>query len=416
MHDVVVVGGRAAGATLAARLGARDLRVLVVDKATFPSPPAVPSSGTVHPGTMKLLDELGVDEAAYADDHALMKGMQIDVGPWFSAVLEFPESFGRAYVYGVNRAQFDAVLWNHLARYPSVERREGFSVAELLRDAEGRVIGVAGPEGKAEARCVVGADGRFSVVARKVGAEIVEQDDVHTSTVYYADWKGVQVPPDFHRIWVHSTARGLNVIFFAMPGGCYSINTHARSDRVNVQGNPQRYYEETVRSIPGVARKLEEAQQVSAVVGVKKIGNGYRRGFGEGWALVGDAMHYKDPVDGQGIYDALVGSKLLDVAIAAWLGGQSWQAAMADYEKAVVAETRAMFLATTDRLERDLYAEPPVPVIRTVMRWMLTDPGFGEALIRFLSREIPAERWPFRFEMVGAIVRGASRDIRKVFA
>jgi hypothetical protein len=127
-------------------------------------------------------------------------------------------------------------------------------------------------------------------------------------------------------------------------------------------------------------------------------------------------VHDKDPVDGQGIYDPLLGSKLLDAALAAWLGGQPWEAARAGYEKAVVAETRPMFLATTDRLTRDLYAEPAVPVIRTAMRWMMTDPGFGEAFIRFLSREIPAERWPFRSEMAAALFRGAGRDLRSLFA
>ncbi|HEU4758513.1 MAG TPA: FAD-dependent monooxygenase, partial [Dehalococcoidia bacterium] len=65
-YDVVIVGGRPAGATLAARLGARGHSVLVLDRAAFPSAPAVPSSPTVHPGGMRLLDELGIEERRYA--------------------------------------------------------------------------------------------------------------------------------------------------------------------------------------------------------------------------------------------------------------------------------------------------------------------------------------------------------------
>ena len=39
-YEVVIVGGRPAGASLAARLGERGVATLVIDKATFPSEPS----------------------------------------------------------------------------------------------------------------------------------------------------------------------------------------------------------------------------------------------------------------------------------------------------------------------------------------------------------------------------------------
>src|SRR5262249_35605749 len=155
--------------------------------------PAVPSSPTVHPGTMHLLDELGIAESGYADPTARQDFFVVEFHTFFSAVMKVPPMHGRDYAYGVDRRQFDLLLWKHLDRFPSVSRREGFPISGVLRDPSGRVAGVVGgPRGAEEriaARCVVGADGRWSRVAREVGAEVVEEDPVHVSTVHYADWK-----------------------------------------------------------------------------------------------------------------------------------------------------------------------------------------------------------------------------------
>lgn len=68
--DVIIVGGRPAGASLAARLGKLGRQVLVLERADLPSAPTVPSCPTLHMGTLALLDELELPEAAYADGAA----------------------------------------------------------------------------------------------------------------------------------------------------------------------------------------------------------------------------------------------------------------------------------------------------------------------------------------------------------
>lgn len=410
MYDVVIVGARPAGAALAAHLGARGVRVLIVDRATLPSLPAVPSSPVIYPSAMRLLDELGIDESSYADPHAIMRQFSFDFDPWWGTTLRMPTVAGRDYVRGIDRRQFDQTLWENLARYPSVERRAGFTVRDVLRDDGGRVCGVlGGDDERILAGLVVGADGRFSVVARSVRAPVVEEANDHTSTVYYADWEDVapaRLAPDGGHVCTNG--RGLDVLFFAMPKGRFSVNTHERSDRVDIAGDPQRYYLDAIRSMPTAARRLSNARQVSDVVGIKRIGNGYRQASGPGWALVGDALHYKDPVDGQGIYDALLEAKLLDAAFAT---GDT----MTTYAESVRAATRPMFLATTERLKRELYDEPPVPVIRTLIRWMMTDPAYQTQFLRYLSRDIPADGWLTPGLVAGAVLRGMGRDARALF-
>ncbi len=64
-YDVIIIGGRCAGASLALRLAGHNLKILLVDRATFPSLPSVPSAPFIHPGMMRLLDELGIPESEY---------------------------------------------------------------------------------------------------------------------------------------------------------------------------------------------------------------------------------------------------------------------------------------------------------------------------------------------------------------
>lgn len=367
---------------------------------------------------MALLDEIGIDEADYADEHACMRALHVELAGAFTAVMRVPSlAAGRDYVRGVDRYSFDDLLWRKLERFPSVERRSGFAVTNVIR-RDHRVVGIVGGS-KGErpreitARCVVGADGRFSLVARKVGAEVIEDAPEHTSTVYFANWSGVK--PIHHAYsagYVYATARGLDVLFFAMPDGRWSINTHARSDRVRINGDAERYYLDTLRSIPRVWQYIDRAERVSPIIGIKQIGNGYRRPSGPGWVLVGDALHYKDPADGQGIYDALIEAKLLDAALARWHSEESsWDAAMAQYRRDVWAATHSMFVVTTTRIKRELYSEPPMPIVRTVMRWMMTDPAYGEAFLRVQGRDCPPELLLSKSLAGGAALRGLGRDV-----
>ena len=138
--DVAIVGGRPAGASLAARLGARGVRVLVVDRAELHSQPAVPSCPVVYPSSMRLLDEIGMNEAEYSEVSGRIRLLVIKFHTHFDASFPLPMMFGRDYVYGIDRAHFDHALWAHLAKYPSVTARRGFAFQDLVRDEGGQVV------------------------------------------------------------------------------------------------------------------------------------------------------------------------------------------------------------------------------------------------------------------------------------
>lgn len=420
-YDVIIVGGRPAGATLALRLGRRGLKVLIVDRASFPSMPSVPSSAVLHPGSMHLFDELGIDETLYGRPEAKMRGLAFQFQDRFGAVACFPKVWERSYAYGLNRRDFDFGLWEHLRQLPSITRQDSFTVEDLLRDGEGSVIGIIGaPRGEApreiSARCVVGADGRFSFVAHKAGARIVREETECVSTVHYADWEGVAPgSDDADCAWIYITGKGLDVPMFRMPGPLTSVNVHMRADRAEVGGNVQAYYEGVLKSQPLVWRRLQGARQVSRIVGIKRVGNGYRQASGPGWVLTGDALHYKDPVDAQGIYDALIETQHLDTAIAAWLSGEkSFATAMTEYERTITALTGPMFEQTVNRLRRELYEEPPLLIIKTYLRWMLTDPEYHHRFLLYLSRALPGDRLMTPGLVLGVILRGLGRDLNEL--
>ena len=105
--DVIIVGGRPAGSALATRLGLAGLRVLILDRAHFPSRPPV-SAPFVLPHTLAELDEIGADEACYAADTPQLRRFVLEFAGYFRACFRFYEPIaGRTHFYAVDRARLD---------------------------------------------------------------------------------------------------------------------------------------------------------------------------------------------------------------------------------------------------------------------------------------------------------------------
>ena len=423
MYDVVIVGGRPAGASLAARLGSWGLSVLIVDKATFPSPPEVPSCPVIHQGTIALFEELGFKESLFEGVTKLCKSVaQVGDDSWSEA--EVPEARGRSYLYGLDRAVFDAALWKYLARFPKVEARQGFRVLDVLRNPEGRVIGIEGVGADGEQQklyarhCVVGADGRHSLIARKIAAKIVQDCSQYTSTVHFAEWENLTPVTASGEPAVHAVTggRGQNVLFFPTAGGRVNVATHVRADRSSTEGDAQSYYLKILNSFAGARQRLSGARQLHPLVGVRKIANRYREHGGPGWVLVGDALHHKDPIDTQGIYDALIESKrLAGLLLTYHQKVLSWEQVLSSYKEAVWQETHEMFKRTTQAVRSGLYHDIPKVVLRTAMRWLMQDPVYRRQSVRFIAREISPANWLTAGVLFGALGRGIKRDLAQIY-
>jgi flavin-dependent dehydrogenase len=418
-YDVNVVGGRPAGATLAARLGMLGLRVLLLERDTVPSAPAA-SCPVIYPSTMRLLDEIGATESDYAHGTPRLHEINIQIRDDFRTAVDVPHLFGRDYAYAIDRARFDDALWRTAARQPGVTALQGIAVTSLLQSG-GRVAGVrarlpGGDELSWTADCVVGADGRFSLVARKAGARDLDRRDDLPTSIYYAYWRRVAPYGENPTVHIFGAGRGIGYLIMDSADGTTCVAVGGRAALFEGE-RPADRYARLLREHPQVWRRLARAERATEVRGMRNIGNLYRESGGPGWALVGDALHQKDPLDGQGIYDAVFTARALAEAIGAWKrGGTSWEQALERYTAAVRAETYPMYQATMERVRLELYTPRPDWAYKTWMRWVSTDAEYRRRFGLLLARAIDPASWFPPSAFLGALARGVLGDLGRLLS
>ena len=188
MHDVIIIGARCAGATTGMLLARKGYRVLIADRATFPSDTM--STHWLHEPAVATLREWGLLDAVLATGCPPIERMRFDVGPF--ALRGAPVSPAGVPALAPRRIVLDDVLVQ-AARAAGAEVREGFPVHELTRADDGRVTGVRGGRGSGtleQARLVIGADGLHSLVARAVDAHTYDAEPP-IECLYYAYWSGL---------------------------------------------------------------------------------------------------------------------------------------------------------------------------------------------------------------------------------
>lgn len=422
-YDVIIVGGRPAGSSLAARLGQQGIRTLLIERAEFPSLPAA-SSPIIYSSSLKLLDEIGADEKAYARNTPPIHHIYAD-NSQFQLNIPIPDANGRNYAYAIDRQRFDAALWDNASRFPSVDTRLEYSMTDLLWEGD-RVAGIIGlnadgKEDRITADIVVGADGRFSAVAKKVDAA---EHDVHVenpTSLYYAYWKNVKPYPDSTEptAVAYEGGYGYGLLVMDSADGTTAVTMEGQSELLSPPaGQAEAFYLEKLAANPKVMARLEGAEMVTNVRGMRRIGNLYRQPGGAGWALVGDAYHQHDPLDGQGIFNALFTAKSLAWAIRYYKRGQmSWEEALEWYDETSRSKTYGMYRQTLANVKANLYdTNQQLPGwALTGLRWLMEDPTMADLLGKLMTRQIPPEvvRMATPAIAVGALVRAPFRELRK---
>jgi glycine/D-amino acid oxidase-like deaminating enzyme len=165
-YDVIIVGARVAGAATAMLLARRGVKVLLIDRARFPSD-TVSSHQVQVPGVARLhrWGLLGQLDAAGTPP---TRAVRFDTGD-VTLRGHFPACEGIDTLYSPRRTVLDTVLID-AARAAGADVREQFRAEELLW-SDGRVTGIRGSHRSGAAvtetaRLVVGADGKHSLVAR----------------------------------------------------------------------------------------------------------------------------------------------------------------------------------------------------------------------------------------------------------
>jgi len=376
-HDVIVVGARCAGSPTAMHLARAGHRVLVVDRASFPSDTL--STHIVHAPGVAALRRWGLLEQAVAGCPPIDTYV-FDFGPF--TITGMPGT-----AYAPRRTVLDTVLVEAAAA-AGAEVRERFTVSELLVE-DGRVVGVhgRGADGREvveRARVVVGADGLHSLVARTVRPERYHEKP-RLLCGYYAYWSGLPMDGRFETYdrpgrafaaW--PTNDDLTVVITGWPYRELAAN------RLDLEGN----YLATIGTVPAFAERLRAARRESRLVGTA-VPNYFRRPYGPGWALVGDAGYNTDFVTGQGIQDAFRDAERCAAALhEALIGARPFDDALRDYQADRDAQVRAMYEFTADIAS----LEPPPPELQQLLAAVSTDQeamdGFARVAAGATSPEV----------------------------
>jgi flavin-dependent dehydrogenase len=330
MYDAIVVGARCAGSPTAMLLAHRGYRVLLLDRATFPSD-AVSAHHVTVPGVARLA-RWGLLEAVAASGCPPIRRMSVRLGDL--TLRGTPTALDDvAEQYCVRRTILDTILVDAAAE-AGAEVREGFVASGVVFDAD-RVAGIRGRAAGAgevveQARLVIGADGLHSMVAEAVEAPVYAARPPLTCCSY-AYWSGVSLDGSE----VHAAGRRA---VSAFPTNddlvCVAVQwpaTEAAAFRAGVETN---FLATAFDLAPGLAERLAVGARARPFVTTTDLPNFFRVPHGPGWALVGDAGRHRDPFLAQGIADAFRDAELLAEAVDAGLsGGTPLGHALAAYEQ-----------------------------------------------------------------------------------
>lgn len=357
-YDAIVVGARCAGSPTAMLLAGKGYRVLVVDRATFPSDTI--STHVVHPPGVAALRRWGLLDRLVATGCPPIDTYTFDFGPF--TLSGAPGTADAPVAYCPRRTVLDKLLVDAAAE-AGAEVRERFSVDALVLD-EGWVIGIRGhTSGGAtvteHAGVVVGADGRRSLVAKTVRPEQYHEKP-RLLCGYYSYWSGLPVDGRFetyvrpHRGWaVAPTHDGLTLLVAGWPFTEFDANKR------DVEGSYLRMFE----LAPEFAERIRGARREARFVGTT-VPNYFRRPFGPGWALVGDAGYNKDFITAQGISDAFRDAELCVTALDdALCGARSFADAMREYQVARDEHVLPIFEFTCQLAT----LEPPSPDLQRLL-------------------------------------------------
>jgi len=381
-------------------LARRGYRVLVVDRATFPSDTV--STHVVHPLAVAALERWGLLPRLAATGCPAIHTYTFDFGPF--SIEGSPGTVDAPVAYCPRRTVLDKLLVD-AAIEAGVELREAFSVDEVVFE-DGRVVGIKGRSKTGEAMTelaslVIGADGRHSKVAEAVRPAHYN-DKPMLLAPYYTYWSDLPIDGRFdtyirpHRGFAAApTHDGLTLTVGGWPYAEFDAN------KKDVEGHFLKMFD----LVPEFAERVRAAKRVAPFAGTP-VANFFRQPFGPGWALVGDAGYTKDPITAQGINDAFRAAELCASAVDQAFGGaRSFDDAMREYQQRRDEHVLPMYEFTCQLAT----LEPPPPEMQQLFGAIHGNRAAMDGFVQMNAGTIS----PAQFlspESVGAIMTAAKAE------
>src|SRR5262245_41359044 len=400
MYDAIIVGARCAGAPTAMLLARKGYRVLVVDRATFPSDTI--STHILWPHGAEIMDRWGLlDRLAATGCPPVALNLIFDVGPFAltGGVTDTNRGCGG---FCPRRTVLDKLLVD-AAVEAGADVREGFTVETLLWDGN-RVAGIKGhgrTGGTIEerARVVIGADGVHSLVAKSVRAPEYDTKPPLT-TNYYSYYAGFEADDiemyvrDHHAVGCFPTHDNLTLIAVLWPTSRFE----------EVRADVEAHVANALGSTPSVAERRRAAKREEKWYGTAGVPNYFRQPFGPGWALVGDAGYNKDPITAQGISDAFIDADGLARALDdGWSGRRQLDDALVDHQTSRDKRVKALYDFTCHLA----LLEPPPPHMQQLFTALRGNQGATNQFYSAItgSRPLPTFMNPENIDRIMAAAR-----------
>ena len=351
--DVAIIGSGPAGSSSAIFLARRGYSVALIDKAVFPRDKLC--GDFLNPAGWNLFERLGIRDALIASEHEKVGAFRVST-PAAEAVVPFPERYG----VGISRRTFDHLLVKQAMR-EGAALSEGVKLNAVERCDAGWTLRGEGAAGEAEfsARLVIGADGRNSWTARRLGADV---SGAESGDYVGFQWNLTGCRAERGEIQIHLFPGGYGGLM-ALGGGAANLSfavekTIARKN--SVKALREKYLERNPHLKSAIASSV-----IAEVRSIYPLAFAPRRPYGDAFMLVGDAARVTEPVTGEGVYFALKSGELAaDAADRAFGRGDLSANALATYEAACQrALARREFM---NRLIRALVYRPRLttPLVR----------------------------------------------------
>jgi 2-polyprenyl-6-methoxyphenol hydroxylase-like FAD-dependent oxidoreductase len=339
-------------------LARKGYRVLLVDRANFPSDTV--STHLLHPLGVEALSRWGLLDRLVATGCPPIHTYRFDFGPF--TIAGSPGTKKSPVAFSPRRTVLDKLLVDAAAE-AGAEVREGFTVEEVLIE-DGRAVGIRGRSNHGgstieRARVVVGADGLRSLVAEAVRPEHYDEKP-RLCVGYYTYWSGLPMHGrsevyirDGRAFAAWPTHEDLTLIIGGWPYAEFEEN------KKDIEGN----YLKTIELAPAFADRLRGARREARFVGMA-VPNYFRKPYGPGWALVGDAGYNKDFITAQGIMDAFHDAELCAAALDKTSSGERpFVDAMDEYQRARDARVKPMYDFTCELAT----LQPPPPEMQQLL-------------------------------------------------
>lgn len=364
-YDVIIVGGRVGGASTALLLARAGLRVGVLERSRAGTD-TVSTHALMRAGVLQL-SRWGVLPDLVSAGTPAIRSTVFHYGDGGTTQVSLRSSPGVDALYAPRRHLLDRVLIEAAAASGADVLHET-PVVGLLRADDGRVLGVrvagdSGGEIPVRAGLTVGADGISSLVARDVGAPYLSRGRSASAVLY----RYVSDVPSAGYVWGYGSGAAAGLIPTNAGETCVFVSTTPSRMRTLRRRGVDAAFDSLVDALPApMADVVRRGGEAGRVHGWRGLPGHVRRSYGPGWALVGDAGYYKDPITTHGITDALRDAELLSDAVLARGMGASPEVALAAYQHTRDRLSRALTEVTESVCRYDWDADQVRPLLRRV--------------------------------------------------